>query len=115
MNNPFAEMYKAQGYPMASVSKGKLRVEGWHNTEDGFLLFWDGFDPGDQDRLELMIAKDSGLTGTGWYGELRDMIAQLSMIAGDLGVEVEIPPETQRAMDEEDRVNPLTLPEGGTW
>ena len=50
-----------------------------------------------------------------WTGELRDMIAQLPMIAAQLGVDVEIPPDTQRAIDREDLENPLTLPAEAVW
>jgi hypothetical protein len=43
------------------------------------------------------------------------MIAQLPMIAAQLGVDVEIPPDTQRAIDREDLENPLTLPAEAVW
>jgi hypothetical protein len=115
MSHPLAELYAQGDYVLASVRKGKRLVEGWHNREDYFDLHWEGFKPEEQDRLETMILMDTGLTGTGWTSELRDMIAQLSMIAAQLGVEVEIPPATQLAIDCEDLENPLSLPDGAMW
>jgi hypothetical protein len=115
MSNPRAEFLAAMGYVHASVKKGKRLVEGWHNGKTFFDLYWEGFKPEEQDRLEMMILDATGLTGTGWTPELRDMIAQLTMIAYELGAEVEIPPETQRAIERENLENPLELPLGATW
>lgn len=94
-------------------SKGRT-VYGW-KTEDGIGLSFDGFSDEDESRLMMLVDDDIGLTGTGWCGELRDMIAQLHLIAHDLGAEVEIPDETKLAREEEDRTSPLELGPGMAW
>lgn len=115
MTHPLATLYADSEYLRAWVKKNKRLVEGWHNREDFFDLHWEGFKPEEQERLEMMILNASGLTGTGWTPELRDMIAQLTMIAYELGAQVEIPPETQKAIERENLESPLELPVGQTW
>lgn len=78
-------------------------------------LSFDGFSKAEQDRLESMVLNHIGLTGTGWYGELRDMIAQLSIIARELEAEVEISEDTQQEIEREERDNPISQTEGLAW
>ena len=98
----------------AQVEKGTRTVMGTH-TGESWWLSWAGFSFDEQDRLELILDNHSGLTGTGWTNELRDMIAQLMIIASELDSEVFIPEVTRQAMAEEDRLNPLELSDGMAW
>ena len=95
--------------------RSKGRTVTGSKVGDTIGLWFDGFTRDDEERLQALVDNSSGLTGTGWCGELRDMIAQLGLVAGELGSEVEIPEETQLAIEEEDRLNPLEWVPGMAW
>lgn len=59
--------------------------------------------------------KGPGLTGTGCYGEVRDMIYVMSRIATAEKLRLEIPKATAAKVTEEADASAANLPEGANW
>ena len=111
---PLIPLLPTSDWKWAQVEKGTRTVMGIY-ADGSWWLSWSGFSLAEQDRLEKKLDNHYGLTGTGWTNELRDMIAQLEIVAAELKASVFIPEVTQKAIVEEDRLNPLELAEGMTW
>ena len=89
-------------------------VHGFQFNGNAGVTF-EGFDKAEEHRLSSLVWGSNGLTGTGWCGEIRDMLAMLEIVRLEIGGEIEIPEATQLASDEEERTSPLTLGEGMCW
>lgn len=56
-----------------------------------------------------------GLYGTGYVGQVRDMLHALRVFAVKYGYGVEAPPETQAKAQQEAEQDAANLPEGAVW
>ena len=111
---PLIPLLPTSDWVWAQLEKGTRTVMGIY-TDGSWFLSWDGFEILEEVRLQTLLNNHSGLTGTGWTDELRDMIGQLMIVASELDTEVFIPEVTRLAMAEEGRLNTLELSEGMVW
>lgn len=102
-------------YEEAYLKDGKRTITGYCDGEGVLFFEYAGFTPEERADLETLWNEHEGLTGTGFYGEFRELEFIMGLFEKALGQSAEIPDSLRERIDQENILNPLERPIGDVW